>query len=220
MSRRAATLIGFTAVLMWALLALMSAASGKVPPFQLAAMTFLIGGLSLFSVGWVFLLLAPSLAAPWSYMLFVLLGATGTSFTLLWACAKDACPPQYAGMSTSVVNAAQFLGVGAVVALLLGDADQRAELLAAAQIPAVAGQHRAFDVVVGPARLGIHAARAQRDTVFGFTRKIRATSPGVNSTSPSNSAPSIISTPVRRFDLRRRHRVAVHRVSRDRRSRE
>ena len=40
-----ATLIGFTAVLMWALLALMSAASGAVPPFQLAAMTFLIGGL-------------------------------------------------------------------------------------------------------------------------------------------------------------------------------
>lgn len=45
MGRRAATLIGFTAVLMWALLALMSAASGQVPPFQLAAMTFLIGGL-------------------------------------------------------------------------------------------------------------------------------------------------------------------------------
>jgi drug/metabolite transporter (DMT)-like permease len=40
-----ATLIGFTAVLMWSLLALMSAASGAVPPFQLAAMTFLIGGL-------------------------------------------------------------------------------------------------------------------------------------------------------------------------------
>src|SRR5690606_2888643 len=34
-----------TAVLMWALLALLTAASGKVPPFQLAAMTFLIGGL-------------------------------------------------------------------------------------------------------------------------------------------------------------------------------
>lgn len=40
-----ATFVGFTAVLMWSLLALMSAASGKVPPFQLAAMTFLIGGL-------------------------------------------------------------------------------------------------------------------------------------------------------------------------------
>lgn len=45
MRRSTATLVGFTAVLMWALLALMSAASGKVPPFQLAAMTFLIGGL-------------------------------------------------------------------------------------------------------------------------------------------------------------------------------
>jgi drug/metabolite transporter (DMT)-like permease len=43
--RSVATLIGFTAVLMWSLLALMSAASGAVPPFQLAAMTFLIGGL-------------------------------------------------------------------------------------------------------------------------------------------------------------------------------
>jgi len=45
MRRSTATLVGFTAVLMWALLALMSAASGQVPPFQLAAMTFLIGGL-------------------------------------------------------------------------------------------------------------------------------------------------------------------------------
>jgi drug/metabolite transporter (DMT)-like permease len=40
-----ATAIGFTAVLMWSLLALFTAASGKVPPFQLAAMCFLIGGL-------------------------------------------------------------------------------------------------------------------------------------------------------------------------------
>lgn len=39
------TLIGFSAVLMWSLLALFTAASGAVPPFQLLAMTFLIGGL-------------------------------------------------------------------------------------------------------------------------------------------------------------------------------
>ncbi|WP_395661046.1 DMT family transporter [Aestuariivirga sp.] len=51
--RSAATLVGFTAVLMWALLALMSAASGSVPPFQLAAMTFLIGGL-MGAVTWPF----------------------------------------------------------------------------------------------------------------------------------------------------------------------
>jgi len=39
------TLIGFTAILMWSLLALMTAASGKVPAFQMNAMTFAIGSL-------------------------------------------------------------------------------------------------------------------------------------------------------------------------------
>jgi drug/metabolite transporter (DMT)-like permease len=53
MSRNAATVIGLTAVLMWAILALLTAASGQVPPFQLAAMTFLIGG-SLGAVTWPF----------------------------------------------------------------------------------------------------------------------------------------------------------------------
>jgi drug/metabolite transporter (DMT)-like permease len=43
-SRRAATLIGFTAVLLWSLLAVLTSATGEIPPFQLAAMTFAIGG--------------------------------------------------------------------------------------------------------------------------------------------------------------------------------
>ncbi|WP_092496575.1 aromatic amino acid exporter YddG [Faunimonas pinastri] len=44
MTRASATLIGFSAILMWSLLAVFTAASGTVPPFQLAAMTFAIGG--------------------------------------------------------------------------------------------------------------------------------------------------------------------------------
>jgi drug/metabolite transporter (DMT)-like permease len=52
MNRRRATLIGFTAVLMWAMLALLSEASGAVPPFQLAAMTFLIGSIPGFMSRW------------------------------------------------------------------------------------------------------------------------------------------------------------------------
>ncbi|MCO5733661.1 EamA family transporter [Rhizobium sp. SSA_523] len=39
------TLIGFTAILMWSLLALFTAASGTIPPFQLSAITFAIGSL-------------------------------------------------------------------------------------------------------------------------------------------------------------------------------
>ena len=38
-----ATMIGFSAVVMWALLALLTAASGAVPPFLLSALTFSIG---------------------------------------------------------------------------------------------------------------------------------------------------------------------------------
>jgi drug/metabolite transporter (DMT)-like permease len=38
------TLLGFAAILMWSLLALLTVATGQVPPFQLAAMTFAIGG--------------------------------------------------------------------------------------------------------------------------------------------------------------------------------
>ncbi len=43
-SRQFATLIGFTAVLMWSLLAVFTAASGTIPPFQLIAMAFAISG--------------------------------------------------------------------------------------------------------------------------------------------------------------------------------
>jgi len=39
-----ATLIGFAAILMWSLLSLLTVASGTVPPFQLAAMTFAVAG--------------------------------------------------------------------------------------------------------------------------------------------------------------------------------
>ncbi len=39
-----ATLIGFLAVLMWSLLAVLTAGTGEVPPFQLTAMSLLVGG--------------------------------------------------------------------------------------------------------------------------------------------------------------------------------
>lgn len=45
-SRRAATGIGFCAVLLWASLAVLTAASGTMPPFQLLAVTFGVGGLA------------------------------------------------------------------------------------------------------------------------------------------------------------------------------
>lgn len=52
MTSRVATLIGLSAILMWSLLAVMTVATGTIPPFQLAAMTFAIGALAA-AVGWI-----------------------------------------------------------------------------------------------------------------------------------------------------------------------
>src|SRR5690348_7338761 len=46
MTPRSATLIGLTAILMWSLLAVMTVATGRIPAFQLAAMTFAIGAVT------------------------------------------------------------------------------------------------------------------------------------------------------------------------------
>lgn len=45
MTTRTATTIGFIAILFWSLLAVLTAATGRIPPFQLNAMTFFLGGL-------------------------------------------------------------------------------------------------------------------------------------------------------------------------------
>jgi drug/metabolite transporter (DMT)-like permease len=60
-----ATLIGFSAILMWSLLSLLTVLSGTVPPFQLAAMTFAVGG-TLGAVTWTFRPgAARALKQPW-----------------------------------------------------------------------------------------------------------------------------------------------------------
>jgi drug/metabolite transporter (DMT)-like permease len=45
-----ATLVGFVAVQLWSLLAFLTAASGTMPAFQLTAITFAVGGLSLLCI--------------------------------------------------------------------------------------------------------------------------------------------------------------------------
>src|SRR5215468_2371205 len=49
MSPRTATLIGISAIVMWSLLAVLTVATGKIPAFQLAAMTFAIGAVVAFA---------------------------------------------------------------------------------------------------------------------------------------------------------------------------
>jgi drug/metabolite transporter (DMT)-like permease len=50
MTARTATATGFVAVLLWATLALFTAMSGWVPPFQLVGMTFVVGGVFVLAI--------------------------------------------------------------------------------------------------------------------------------------------------------------------------
>lgn len=81
MSKTNATLIGFTAVLMWAFLALLSTVAGAIPPFQLSAMTFTIGA----AVGFSRIVLDPSLLSVFRQPLKVWL--IGTVGLCLYHCA-------------------------------------------------------------------------------------------------------------------------------------
>src|SRR4030081_1424625 len=56
MTSRTATLIGLTAILMWSLLSVLTVATGRIPAFQLAAMTFAIGA----AVAFISFLFRPS----------------------------------------------------------------------------------------------------------------------------------------------------------------
>ncbi|MFO1144818.1 MAG: DMT family transporter [Amaricoccus sp.] len=51
MTRKGATLVGFGAVLLWSLMALLTVAVGPVPPFQLSAVCFAIG--AAVGLGWI-----------------------------------------------------------------------------------------------------------------------------------------------------------------------
>jgi drug/metabolite transporter (DMT)-like permease len=91
----AATFIGFTAILMWSLLALFTAASGTVPPFQLAAMSFVVGSL----VGLVWVAAGGrwhELAQPWPVWALGVSGLFG--YHALYFTALRNAPPVEAGL--------------------------------------------------------------------------------------------------------------------------
>lgn len=81
MKKTIPTLIGFSAILTWSFLALLSTAAGPIPPFQLAAMTFLLGGL-VGASSWLFRPAAiQSLRQPWQVW------ALGTAGLCIYHCA-------------------------------------------------------------------------------------------------------------------------------------
>lgn len=87
---------GVLAIAMWSLLALLTVASGAVPPLQLLAMTFLIGGLS-GAVTWIVRGFPAELVKlPWYLWLFGIGGLFGYHF--FYYTALRNAPPAQAGL--------------------------------------------------------------------------------------------------------------------------
>lgn len=96
MDRSRATAVGFSAVALWALLALFTVGSAPVPPLLLSALTFGIGGL----VGLVWLAISGEIGklrtVPFSAYAFGTLGLFGYHF--LYFTALRLAPPAEAGL--------------------------------------------------------------------------------------------------------------------------
>jgi drug/metabolite transporter (DMT)-like permease len=96
MNSTRATFLGFAAILMWSLLALLTAASGRVPPFQLAAMTFLVGGL-LGAASWIWR--PAGISALWQKPQVWALGLFGLfGYHALYFMALRLAPPAESGL--------------------------------------------------------------------------------------------------------------------------
>jgi drug/metabolite transporter (DMT)-like permease len=90
-----ATLVGFCAILLWSVLALLTAASGTAPPFELAALTFAVGGLC----GLIFTAARGRLGAliqPWPVWLVGIGGLFG--YHALYFAALRQAPPAEASL--------------------------------------------------------------------------------------------------------------------------
>jgi drug/metabolite transporter (DMT)-like permease len=90
-----ATLVGFAAIVLWSGLALLTALSGDAPPFELAALTFAVGGLGGFIYAVVRGRLA-LLAQPWTVWLVGIAGLFG--YHALYFAALRRAPPADASL--------------------------------------------------------------------------------------------------------------------------
>lgn len=90
-----ATIVGFLAIVLWSTLALLTVASGRMPPFQLAAVTFLIGG----ALGATSLVRGAGLRALKQPVEVWMLGVCGLfGYHALYFAALRLAPPAEAGL--------------------------------------------------------------------------------------------------------------------------
>lgn len=172
-SRPIATLIGFSAVLLWSLLAALTAASGTMPAFQLTAITFAIGGLFL-------LVLRPGSVRAMRQKPHVwLLGVGGLfGYHFCYFFALRSAPPVEAGL----INYLWPLLIVLFSALLPGERLRPVHIVGAviafcgAILVVTRGQGFGFDAAYGPGYLAALAAALAWSSYSVLSRRFASVS--------------------------------------------
>ena len=183
MSPRTATLTGLSAILMWSLLAVLTVATGTIPAFQLAAMTFAIGALVAFAS---FLFRPSAFAALKQPLVAWVVGVGGLfGYHALYFLALRFAPPAEAGLlnylwpllivlfssllpgerllSHHIIGA--LLGLAGTVLLLLGGGGSGFE---AGQLPGLAAAFVAAFVWASYSVMSRRLKAVPTDAVAGF----------------------------------------------------
>ena len=126
----------------------------------------IVGGIVVYVLCWVPILLAWHLSSGLSYTLFAFMGLGASGFTLTWASVKEVNPPALSGMATSVVNTGTFLGA-AILQPLAGwvmDQGWDGKLLAGARVYSEQNYQLGLGIMFAFAVMGLIGAMFIRET--------------------------------------------------------
>jgi sugar phosphate permease len=126
----------------------------------------IVGGIAVYVLCWIPIVLAWHMSDNLSFLLFALMGLGASGFTLTWASAKEVNPPALAGMATSVVNTGAFLGA-AVLQPLVGwvmDQGWDGQVLAGARVYSEHNYQAGLGIMLVFAIVGLLGAMTIRET--------------------------------------------------------
>jgi sugar phosphate permease len=126
----------------------------------------IVGGIAVYVLCWLPLVLAWHMPASLGYLLFALMGLSAAGFTLTWASVKEVNPPALSGMATSVINTGGFLGAAVLQPLVGWAMDQRwdGRSLAGARVYSEQNYQLGLGIMLGFAIVGLLGAMTIRET--------------------------------------------------------
>jgi sugar phosphate permease len=126
----------------------------------------IVGGIAVYVLCWLPLVLAWHMPASLGYLLFALMGLSAAGFTLTWASVKEVNPPALSGMATSVINTGGFLGAAVLQPLVGWAMDQGwdGRSLAGARVYSEQNYQLGLGIMLGFAIVGLLGAMTIRET--------------------------------------------------------